>query len=129
MQDIRPVKSPEDHRAALARIDALMDAEAGTPEVVELEVLAILVEKYEMDMIKLHADGLTVPADWLPREQFEIDGGSEVIGWLSSDKGFEDMTARLLYRDGAWYWADDEELVKRPDLIHGVMPWPEPPTD
>ena len=47
--DIRPIKTPEDHRIALARIDALMDAETGTPEVAELEVLAILVERYEQD--------------------------------------------------------------------------------
>lgn len=47
--NIRPIKTPEDHKAALARIDELMDAEEGTPEVAELEVLAILVERYEQD--------------------------------------------------------------------------------
>jgi HTH-type transcriptional regulator/antitoxin HigA len=47
--DIRPIKTPEDHKAALARIDELMDSEEGTPEVAELEVLAILVERYERD--------------------------------------------------------------------------------
>ncbi|MFC7332518.1 helix-turn-helix domain-containing protein [Rhodocista pekingensis] len=47
--DIRPIKTPEDHKAALARIDDLMDAEEGTPEVAELEVLSILVEQYERE--------------------------------------------------------------------------------
>ncbi|ACJ00213.1 helix-turn-helix domain-containing protein [Rhodospirillum centenum] len=47
--DIRPIKTPEDHKAALARIDDLMDAAEGTPEVAELEVLSILVERYERD--------------------------------------------------------------------------------
>ena len=47
--DIHPIKTPEDHRVALARIDELMDAEAGSPEVAELEVLAILVDRYERD--------------------------------------------------------------------------------
>jgi HTH-type transcriptional regulator / antitoxin HigA len=47
--DIRPIKTPEDHKAALARIDELMDAGAGTPAVAELEVLAILVERYEQE--------------------------------------------------------------------------------
>ena len=42
-----PVKTPEDHKTALARIDELMAAEAGSPEAAELEVLAILVERYE----------------------------------------------------------------------------------
>lgn len=44
---LTPIKTPEDHKTALARIDALMDAEAGTPAVAELEALAILVEHYE----------------------------------------------------------------------------------
>ena len=47
--DIRPIKTPDDHRTALSRIDELMDAEANTPEVAELEVLAILVERYERE--------------------------------------------------------------------------------
>lgn len=36
-----------EHKAALARIDMLMNAEAGTPEADELSVLADLVEAYE----------------------------------------------------------------------------------
>lgn len=47
--DIRPIGTPEDHKAALARIDELMDAEEGTPEAAELEVLAILVDRYETE--------------------------------------------------------------------------------
>jgi len=39
--------SDADHKAALARIDALMDAEAGTPRAEELAVLADLVEAHE----------------------------------------------------------------------------------
>lgn len=44
---IRPIRSEQDYDAALERIDALMDAQAGTPELDELEVLATLVELYE----------------------------------------------------------------------------------
>src|SRR3546814_6006534 len=47
--EIRPIRTPADHEAALARIDELMDAQEGTPEVAELEVLAILVERYEQE--------------------------------------------------------------------------------
>lgn len=53
--DIRPIKTPGDHEAALARIDQLMEAEEGTPEVAELEVLAILVEKYENEAFPIEA--------------------------------------------------------------------------
>jgi HTH-type transcriptional regulator / antitoxin HigA len=47
MARIAPIRTDADHAAALARIDALMDAEAGTPEADELAVLAELVEAYE----------------------------------------------------------------------------------
>lgn len=45
--EIHPVHTERDYEAALQRIDALMDAEPGTPEGDELDVLATLVEVYE----------------------------------------------------------------------------------
>ena len=45
--EIKPIKNDADLDAALARVDQLMDAERGTPEGDELEVLAILIEDYE----------------------------------------------------------------------------------
>jgi len=44
---IRPIRNDKDYRAALARIDALMDARAGSREADELDVLATLVDAYE----------------------------------------------------------------------------------
>jgi HTH-type transcriptional regulator/antitoxin HigA len=41
------IATEDDHKVALARIDALMGAAAGTPEADELSVLADLVEAYE----------------------------------------------------------------------------------
>jgi HTH-type transcriptional regulator / antitoxin HigA len=46
---LQPIKTPADHKAALARIDELMEAEKGSLEAAELEVLAILVERYERE--------------------------------------------------------------------------------
>lgn len=45
--DIRPVRNERDYSAALARIEALMDAKPRSPEGDELEVLSTLVEAYE----------------------------------------------------------------------------------
>ena len=42
-----PIETPDDHQAVLARIDALMDAEAGSVEAVELTVLSSLCAQYE----------------------------------------------------------------------------------
>ncbi|EPY01360.1 DNA-binding protein [Magnetospirillum fulvum] len=47
--NVNTIKTPKDHKAALARIDELLDAEAGTSAGAELEALAILVERYEED--------------------------------------------------------------------------------
>lgn len=45
---IRPIKTKKDHKAALKRIDELWDAEPKTLESDELDVLATLVEAYEL---------------------------------------------------------------------------------
>jgi len=45
--DIRPIRTDEDHRAALAAIDALWGAPEGTEDGDKLDVLATLVEAYE----------------------------------------------------------------------------------
>lgn len=44
---VKLIKSESDYRETLARVDELMDAEEGTPEADELEVLATLAELYE----------------------------------------------------------------------------------
>jgi HTH-type transcriptional regulator/antitoxin HigA len=45
--DIRPIRSEADHRSALAEIERLWDAPAGSAEADRLDVLAMLVEKFE----------------------------------------------------------------------------------
>ncbi len=45
--NIRPIRTDDDYQAALARIDALMDAEPGSDGGDELEVLTTLVELFE----------------------------------------------------------------------------------
>lgn len=46
---VKILKTEEEYEAALARIDALMDAKPGSLEEEELELLALLVEKYEAE--------------------------------------------------------------------------------
>jgi HTH-type transcriptional regulator/antitoxin HigA len=47
--DIKPIKTRADYRGALAEIEKLMSAKAGSPEGDRLDVLATLVEAYERD--------------------------------------------------------------------------------
>lgn len=45
--DISPIRTENDHLAALIEIESLMEAEAGTPEGDRLDVLVTLVEAWE----------------------------------------------------------------------------------
>lgn len=45
--NIRPIHTEADVEKAFARMEALRDAASGTSEADELEVLAILIEKYD----------------------------------------------------------------------------------
>src|ERR1700758_5107622 len=45
--DIRPIRTDEDHRAALAEIEVCWGAPEGTEEGDKLEILIALVERYE----------------------------------------------------------------------------------
>ena len=47
MMDIHPIKTNHDHERALQRIDSLMNAEPGTDDGAELDVLVTLVEAFE----------------------------------------------------------------------------------
>lgn len=66
--DIRPIRTDDDLRVALSRVDALWNAAPGAPEGDELDVLVDLVEAYEartfpslaaldpVDAIRAHMD-------------------------------------------------------------------------
>ena len=45
--DIKPIKTEDDYNQALQRLEVIFDAKNGSPEGDELEVLGILIEKYE----------------------------------------------------------------------------------
>jgi len=52
---IRPIKTEQDHHAALKRIEALMSAAPGTAEEDELDVLITLVDAYETKRFPIDA--------------------------------------------------------------------------
>ncbi len=45
--NIKPIKSEQDYKRALARLEVIFDAPADTPEGDEAEILALLIENYE----------------------------------------------------------------------------------
>jgi HTH-type transcriptional regulator / antitoxin HigA len=46
---IKPIKTKKDHQEAMKRLEMIFDAKPGSAEGDELEVLGILIEKYEQD--------------------------------------------------------------------------------
>ncbi len=69
--NIKPIKTEEDYEAACKRIDEIFQAEPGTPEEEELDILATLVDAYEekhfpmgkphpIEAIKIQMEGLGI---------------------------------------------------------------------
>lgn len=52
---IRPIKTVDDNKAALARIEQLWDAEPNTPEGDELDILVTLVSAFEDEYYPIEA--------------------------------------------------------------------------
>jgi HTH-type transcriptional regulator / antitoxin HigA len=46
---IKPIKTKKDYQNAMARLETIFDAKPGTPQGDELEVLGILIDKYEQE--------------------------------------------------------------------------------
>ena len=102
---IRAIRSETDYKAALARIDALMDADAGSAEGEELDVLVDLVELYEEKHVpmgyptpieairfRMEQDGLS-PRDLIPF----IGSRSKVSEVLSGKRPLTMQMARALH--------------------------------
>ncbi|WP_159638773.1 helix-turn-helix domain-containing protein [Sphingobacterium composti Ten et al. 2007 non Yoo et al. 2007] len=47
--NVKPIKTEQDYREALERLEVIFDAKPGTKEGDELEILGILLEKYEKE--------------------------------------------------------------------------------
>lgn len=45
--NIKPIKKEQDYQEALDRLEVIFDAKKGSPEGDELEILGLLIEKYE----------------------------------------------------------------------------------
>ena len=58
--EIKPIKTETDYNQALERLEMIFDAKIGSAEGDELEVLGILIDKYENDLFPI---GLPDPID------------------------------------------------------------------
>lgn len=93
--DIRPIRTDEDHRAALAAIDALWGAPEGTEEGDKLDVFLALVDIYEAKRWPIDVDATFDPIDVL---RYAIDELGHTQAELAELLGSRPRASEVLAR-------------------------------
>ena len=96
--EIRPIRTDEDHRAALAEIESLWGAEDGTEAGDKLDVLVMLVEAYETKRWPPEPDSNFDPIDVL---RFAIDEWGHTQVELAELLGSRSRASEILARKRA----------------------------
>lgn len=84
-------------------------------------------DRLSPDYIEGYRKGYERALKWRSPDTLSKENGTEAILWLTTDKGFADVSAHCFLKDGAWHWMDTHEVIKLQDFILGWQPWPEPP--
>jgi HTH-type transcriptional regulator / antitoxin HigA len=119
--EIRPIRSDEDHRVALADIEALWGAPVGTDEGDKLDVLLTQVEAYETKRCPIDIDTAFDPIevlhyaiDELGHTQAEL---AELLGSRSRASEIlsrrRALTVQMIHRIGE-AWKIPTDLLVRP---------------
>jgi HTH-type transcriptional regulator/antitoxin HigA len=122
--DIRPIRTDEDHRAALAAIEACWGAPEGTEEGERLDVLLALVDIYEARRWPIEIDQTFDPIDVL---QYAIDelghSQAELAQLLGSRSRASEvlsrrraLTVEMIHKIGEG-WKIPADLLVRPYKI------------
>ena len=92
--EIRTIRNDADHRAALREIEALWDAKPGSEDAEKLELLSLLVERYETTRWPTDVSKLD-PIDIL---RFLIDEGGHTQAELGELLGSRSRASEILGR-------------------------------
>lgn len=119
--DIRPIRTDEDHRAALAEIEACWGAPEGTEEGDRLDVLLALVELYEAKRWPIEIEARFDPIDVLHYAMKELGHTqSELAELLGSRSRASELLSRrraltvdMIHRIGE-AWKIPADLLVRP---------------
>jgi HTH-type transcriptional regulator / antitoxin HigA len=119
--DIRPIRTDEDHRAALAEIEACWGAPEGTEEGDRLDVLLALVELYEAKRWPIEIEARFDPIDVLHYAMEELGHTqSELAELLASRSRASELLSRrraltvdMIHRIGE-AWKIPADLLVRP---------------
>ena len=119
--DVRPIRPDEEHRAALAEIEACWGAPEGTEEGDQLDVLLALVELYEAKRWPIDTDDSSDPIDVLQYAIEELGHTqSELAELLGSRSGASELLSRrraltvdMIHKIGE-AWKIPTDLLVRP---------------
>jgi HTH-type transcriptional regulator / antitoxin HigA len=119
--DIRPIRTDEDHRAALAEIEACWGAPEGTEEGDRLDVLLALVELYEAKRWPIEIEARFDPIDVLHYAMEELGHTqSDLAELLGSRSRASELLSRrraltvdMIHRIGE-AWKIPADLLVRP---------------
>jgi len=82
--NIRPIKTEADYQKALERLEVIFDAKKGTKEGDELEILSILIEKYEKEKFPIEMpdpiEAIKFRMEQLGMKQKDL---AEIVGFKS----------------------------------------------
>src|ERR1044072_68011 len=127
MMDIHPIRTDEDHRAALAEIDACWGAPEGTEQGDRLDVLLALVEIYEAKHWPIEIDESFDPVDVL---HYAIDELGHTQAELAEILGSRSRASEILARRRALTvdmihkigeaWRIPADLLVRPYQVERV---------
>ena len=90
--DIRPIKTENDYQEAINRIESLWGAKKDTPQGDELDLLATLVESYEMKHYPIH------PPDPVDAIKFRMEqmgmSNADMVKYLGSQSRVSEVLNR-----------------------------------
>jgi HTH-type transcriptional regulator/antitoxin HigA len=117
--DIRPIRTDQDHRAALAAIDACWGAPEGTEEGDMLDVLLALVEIYEAKRWPIEIDQTFDPVDVLRYAMDELGHTQAELAQLLGSRASEVLSRRRaltvdMIRKIGEAWKIPADLLVRP---------------
>ena len=82
--NIRPIKTESDYQKALERLEIIFDAKKGTKEGDELDILSILIEKYEKEKFPIEMpdpiEAIKFRMEQLGMKQKDL---AEIVGFKS----------------------------------------------
>lgn len=106
MCNVKPIRTEDEYQAALARVEVLMDAEPGTPEDEELDLLVDLVELYEYRNVPMPvSEGSALIEFWIEEKGWTVqsinellEGNGDIEELLAGEQEMTPAMAETLHR-------------------------------